>query len=481
MPFVELKSYVGFFSLLWFTWFQVALYDVRFGHDSVFERVCKAIQFGVMVGLAVEGPNYDLENFSYHPFRSLSLVLMVSRLVLAIQYAVAWWLLWDYKKARLPLLTHIVTMFVSAMAFLGMAFAFAAPHGVHVIDGWYALIGVEAVTILFVSGKTPFLNFRKTNIIERLGLLTLIILGEGVMGLGEAVSKIHDADGIFSADVVGLITCGVLIVYFLYMLYFDQTEEKGEKVGSLRQQLWSLGHFPFHVCILLVVAGFSQFIIWRRIIDYLNLTSNEINNVPQPTSSATAAWRDYASAVNATLMIWWPGLDFTDPLTDIANSDGNMDYIVDGYYAIWGIVAQFVAEDYFEVEVPSGFNNTQSEGFNDLVNILSLYSTAYLYFFISAGFALVILACLFMLGQKAKTRVEYLSIGVRLFVGTGIILLATIYAPVADNANDNAFINYFLSPWLTPTVVLAYALGKSKSCLNWFGTNRIMQWSRLIS
>ena len=36
-----------------------------------------------------------------------------------------------------------------------------------------------AAVILLVSGRTTFLNFRRTNIIERLGLLTLIILGEG--------------------------------------------------------------------------------------------------------------------------------------------------------------------------------------------------------------------------------------------------------------------------------------------------------------
>lgn len=45
----SLTAYIGFFSLLWLTWYQVSLYDVRFSADSVFERVAKAIHFGVMV------------------------------------------------------------------------------------------------------------------------------------------------------------------------------------------------------------------------------------------------------------------------------------------------------------------------------------------------------------------------------------------------------------------------------------------------
>ena len=45
----SLTAYVGFFALLWLTWYQVSLYDVRFSADSVFERVAKGIHFGVMV------------------------------------------------------------------------------------------------------------------------------------------------------------------------------------------------------------------------------------------------------------------------------------------------------------------------------------------------------------------------------------------------------------------------------------------------
>ena len=54
----SLTAYIGFFSLLWLTWYQVSLYDVRFSADSVFERSAKAFHFGVMVGFAVIGPQW---------------------------------------------------------------------------------------------------------------------------------------------------------------------------------------------------------------------------------------------------------------------------------------------------------------------------------------------------------------------------------------------------------------------------------------
>jgi hypothetical protein len=86
----SLTAYIGFFSLLWLTWYQVSLYDVRFSADSVFERVAKAIHFGVMVGFAVIGPQWKpgQEIGDYKIYKAFGLMLMVSRLTLFCQYGV---------------------------------------------------------------------------------------------------------------------------------------------------------------------------------------------------------------------------------------------------------------------------------------------------------------------------------------------------------------------------------------------------------
>jgi len=464
-----LESYIGLFALLWFTWFQVALFDIRLGFDSAFERVCQAIQFGVMVGLAVQGTYYDVDYFYNYDsaFKDLSLILMVSRLVLALQYAGACWCLRGYKKARLPLLAHSATMFISAMTFLGLSFGFVQAPGIYTLAGWYVLVAGEAGIVLFISAKTKFLNFRRTNIIERLGLLTLIILGEGIMGMTEAVSKINNADGLFSDDVIGLIICGVLIVYFLYMMYFDQTETVGRKVGTIRQTIWAIGHFPYHVSILLIVEGFGQFTIWRKIVDYVNLAFNIISGLTPPAGdNSTTTWENYASALNSSLTQRLSQLlyaNYTDALTAIADSGGNPDILEAQVFNLQGIVAESAAE-LFGVEVPTNFNQSSLEGENALVNIVTIYTTVFLYFFICAGLALVFLACLFILGKKGQSRIEYISIGSRLLVGIGIALLTLMYVPATiDTNNVVPWDYYFVSPWLTPTVVLAYALGKSKT------------------
>ena len=214
-----LKSYIGFFGILWFTWFQVALFDLRFSNDSVFERLCKALQFGVMTGFAVVGPNYktgwedgsDVAASALQAFQTLSVILMASRLILVFQYAASYWWLRGYRKAHMPMIAHIGTLLISAMIYLGLFFSFGSAVSDSGLVAWYVTIGFESVVILGVSGSTKFMSFLRTAIVERLGLLTLIILGEGVIGLCGSVVKVG-TDKNFSADVIGMVISSVCTI-----------------------------------------------------------------------------------------------------------------------------------------------------------------------------------------------------------------------------------------------------------------------------
>jgi hypothetical protein len=67
----------------------------------------------------------------------------------------------------------------------------------------------------------------------------------------------------------------VMIIYFLYMLYFDRMQE--EHFGSIRQQVWSFLHFPLHTVLVLVLQGVSLLIIWRQAVESLNTLYSKWN------------------------------------------------------------------------------------------------------------------------------------------------------------------------------------------------------------
>ena len=430
-----------------------------------------------MTGLAVVGPNYDPnepeENANF--FQALALILMVSRLVLAAQYAIAWWWTKDYKKAHLPLIGHVIIEFITAMVFLGLSFTFHRTTDQSVLHGdigFYVMSAVEAAGVLSLSGRTKFLSFRKTAIVERLGLLTLIILGEGVIGLTSLIRK-AGTDSNFTSNTIGQIISSIVIIYFLWMLYFDQIET--ERVGTVRQQVWVVLHFPFHVAVLLVVEGAQQLSNWRKILDIINPFENDISNIGYNVTgqlgnnvTGTLGNNETAmgivDAVNETVNNLLEKLDkseFVPPdisyeLYELDDPTLNQTDVLEILYNVTSKVEVFIF-DTFGVE--SG--DTQATSPDEVeADQIDTFGTVFLYFFISAGVVLILLAALFWLGKRRKSRGEFLSIAFRVLMGIALTFVALLYA-TSSMANENRFINYFLSPWMLPTVVIAYGIGKS--------------------
>ncbi|KAL5361729.1 nineteen complex-related protein 2-domain-containing protein [Aspergillus floccosus] len=198
-----LMAYIGFLGMIWFTWLQITLYDIRFARDSIFERICKAIQLAAMVGFASAGTRFTphIQDENLWAFQSLSIFLGGSRVLLGIQYTVS-----------------TVLMF----------FVFANPVEVrpYIWTVWFVLFALEMWIITGISYFTPEIGLQNTHLNVRMGLLTLIIIGEGVIAVTRIVNK---------------------------TAYFDLTPRGA--LGPYFQQIWAQLHFPFHVALILLLEG----------------------------------------------------------------------------------------------------------------------------------------------------------------------------------------------------------------------------------
>ncbi|CAI6261960.1 unnamed protein product [Periconia digitata] len=264
-----LIAYVSFFGILWSCWFQVTLHDVRFARDSLYERACKVIQLIVFVGLALVGSSFspsgpDADNTN---FRILCYTLTLSRFLLAMQYLVVLFYVFraKYSKLYLPLSIMVALYGIAALVFSTMIAAFKEGHqakrGVFAI--WYVMMVTEALGAIAVSCIWRMLSFKKTHLMERMSLLTLIVIGEGAIGVTKTVSRLMgkyglDAEGCF------LIMCIICSLVLIWALYFDNFPHG--HYGTIRQQIWSLLHFPFQLAIVGVVEGSQQIALARYVI-----------------------------------------------------------------------------------------------------------------------------------------------------------------------------------------------------------------------
>jgi low temperature requirement protein LtrA len=216
----SLTAYIGFFALLWLTWYQVSLYDVRFSADSVFERVAKAIHFGVMVGFAVIGPQWKpgQEIDDYKIYKAFGLMLMVSRLTLFCQYGVTLLYTMKYRKTIVPLAMVMASTLLAAILYGALtptfpkdlfdADGFELPQKSNVYIAWYVIALSETVLTVTVSCYWRIISFKGTHMVQRMSLLTLIILGEGIIVICKSISKIVKNEYLWSISVVGQIIAG---------------------------------------------------------------------------------------------------------------------------------------------------------------------------------------------------------------------------------------------------------------------------------
>src|ERR1700750_597322 len=98
---------------MWFTWLSTTIYDVRFSTDSILNRLCKAVHFGIMTAFVFAGPVFDAYDKAddVRSSKSFALVVAFSGAILALQYSLVMWQSRRYRKALVPLgLTVLVNV-----------------------------------------------------------------------------------------------------------------------------------------------------------------------------------------------------------------------------------------------------------------------------------------------------------------------------------------------------------------------------------
>ncbi|KAG6087113.1 hypothetical protein E4U15_008319 [Claviceps sp. LM218 group G6] len=300
------KAYIGYFCLLWITWFLTASYDVRFVTDSIFERTARAVSLGVLVGFAIVAPNFDPGKQEAKVMRTMSLILMFSRAILVVEYATTLWHVRRYEKSRIPLYVSIAVNAISMFIYLGVTFCFQQDKNSRVYITWYCISGAEGIATLVISYVWPVMDFSGTHFIKRLTLLTVMMLGDGLINIAKEVVTIVQAPDAWGTSfisktirlrnflsregsvktrlkltsstdsrTIGLITAGVATIYFVFLIYFDWLRSSFY-LPPLRQIIWTGLHLPFHLSLVLFLQAFTKYILWGKVMGILKRMNADI-------------------------------------------------------------------------------------------------------------------------------------------------------------------------------------------------------------
>ncbi|KAH1616266.1 hypothetical protein KXV58_001601 [Aspergillus fumigatus] len=435
-----LGAYIGFLGVIWFTWLQITLFDIRFARDSVFERICKAAQLAAMVGFASAGTRFttQIRDENVWAFQSLSLLLGGSRVLLAVQYAVNICLIHERMRPAARGLSIIVAaLLASSLVYFGMYFAFQEDHGIHsyIWTVWFMLFCFEMWMVMGVSFITPDIGFEDTHLAVRMGLLTLIIIGEGVIAVTRIANKTVRPGGWTKWSFVHIL--GVTTnVYFLWQAYFDVSPRV--PLGKISQQAWAQLHFPFHVALILLLEGSQILALTLDVtlkLTYLTETIQFACEEPRP--EAEVAIRLLRSTIADMEIDYGRGAmkekaiisDILEELLTLPLCPTNV--TSNGYFLTHDRMDDLVGNVTAALFSSMGITPSEGRDISQLNNsqLLMMYvevlGFVYVYFFVVASVAMFLFAAFTLLAHRHQRKL-YVGIGVAVRLVLAALVLGMV-------------------------------------------------------
>ncbi|KAH7024376.1 uncharacterized protein B0I36DRAFT_161900 [Microdochium trichocladiopsis] len=477
----QLWSYIGYISIVWFNRFILLCFEVRYATDSIFERFALTLHLGVLVGFTVVAPKYDPEHQVKSAWQSMSLILMASRLVLAVEYATVLWHIRKFKQGKLPLLVVLASHLVAASIYLGVSFTFHDSSNSQAYNAFYVVMAFEAVVQLGLSYVYSVLSFEGTHLAERMSFLTMFILGQGAMVIMDSVVNVVKNNG-WSSSIIGVLISGVVTVYFVFMLYKDWTVGFA-KLVDWQQLVWSILHYPFHVFLLLFIKGSTQFLLWWKVTEVEDSITYKFDHafdaldVPYVTSADVVAslnqtiqevWQEYKpvwSTVEDEIADWLGQVNTipdamwndADPTTDPhwSTFSNAINYlriaVVNSVFGNFGIDAIQGLFSSGQLESLS-LDDANQKAYD---NTTEQFYLVFQYVFACAGMALITMTLLYILIKRKPTSHRnavyfYVRTAVFFLLGIGLSLVTLV------SLDDNKTSNFLFTPWMLPTLCFVF-------------------------
>jgi low temperature requirement protein LtrA len=252
---ISLSNFFGFLFLfipVWWSWIGTTFFATRFYSDDLGHRLLLLLQMGGAGAMAINisgAFNNNLSGFA------LSYAFM--RLILVIEYVRVFRTI-KYSESANPLVKrYIIGFSIAAIIWLVSAFV---PITEIRFALWVIGIIIDFATPISNSKLASKFAPHISHLPERMGLFTLIVLGESIVGIVNGMTEqIWDVYSVIEASL------GLCISFSLWWLYFDSTgrlpiqilREKGRISLYL---IWLYTHFPLVVAITAVGVGIRRLV-----------------------------------------------------------------------------------------------------------------------------------------------------------------------------------------------------------------------------
>lgn len=238
-------GYLLTFFAIWWAWMNFTWFASAYDNDDALTRLLTMVIMGGALLLAA-----GAERFAAH----LDFSLVVSGYAVMRAGMIALWLraAWNDPPRRAGALRYAGGIAFAQLYWLGLYFL-STPELPALLPlillGWAIELAVPAIAER--AAGTPW---HRHHIVERYGLLTIIVLGEVLLAATIALQKAWD--GSFDVRLVHTALSALVITFAMWWLYFAREEQLSTSRLS-RSLQWGYGHLIVYAAGAAVGAGFA--------------------------------------------------------------------------------------------------------------------------------------------------------------------------------------------------------------------------------
>jgi low temperature requirement protein LtrA len=251
---VSLSNFFGFLFLfipVWWSWIGTTFFATRFYSDDLGHRLLLLLQMGGAGAMAV-----NISGAFSNTFSGFALSYAFMRFILIVEYIRVFRTTIKSSDSANPLVKrYIIGFSIAAIIWLISAFV---PITEIRFALWIIGLIIDFATPISTGKLTSKFAPHISHLPERMGLFTLIVLGESIVGIVNGMTEhIWDVYSVIEASL------GLCISFSLWWLYFDSSgrlpiqilREKGRISSYL---IWLYTHFPLIVAITAVGVGIRR-------------------------------------------------------------------------------------------------------------------------------------------------------------------------------------------------------------------------------
>ena len=245
--FMGLAKLAVLFVPVWWCWIGATFYDTRFDNDGLVDRLITLMQMAIAASMAAN-LHHALDSSSV-PF---ALSYIAFRAVLICQYLHAGY--------HVPQARHLTNWY-------GVGFTISLTFwlvSVFVPLPWRFVLWGIGLIIDFGTPLTAGQRVKKVppnmaHTTERIGLFTIIVLGESIVAVVGGVS-----DQEWTPMSIAIALLGLSIAFSFWWMYFDTVDESplhGMKTGKMKIALtWLYSHLPLAIGLTATGVGVEKMI-----------------------------------------------------------------------------------------------------------------------------------------------------------------------------------------------------------------------------